>query len=201
MNRLIYFGVPICLALFAGCDAADLEGRDGREAVAAAPAVVDSVIPVAEALERFRADLAAAPDDFEGGHDSPEALVRAVLDRLAAGDTTGFEPLAVDRAEFAWLVYPESPMSKLPYELPPALMWFRLQQENRIGVLRMLRELGGREYGSFALRCPQEAVTEGANRVLGGCTVRLGEGEERRLFGALVERGGRWKVLSFANDF
>ena len=202
MMRSNRFIVLICLVLLGGCAAAEWAGRGGGAADpgGAAAAIVDSVVPVEEALDRFRVDLSAV-QGFEGGYDSPEALVREVLDRLAAEDTIAFEPLAVNRAEFAWLVYPESPMSRPPYELPPALTWFRLQQENRIGVLRMLRDLGGREFESFALRCPRAAVMEGENRLLSGCTVRAGEGEERRLFGTLVERDGRWKVLSFANDF
>lgn len=202
MKRTIE-GAVIVLGFLAGCGPTDLEGgsQSGQPAEIPATAVVDSALPIDVMLERFRADLPEETTAFEAGHESPEALVREMLDLLTTADTTGFERLAINRGEFAWLVYPASPMSRPPYELPPALMWFRAQQENRIGVLRMLRDLGDREYPSFALRCPAEPASEGDNRMLGGCTVRLGEDEERRLFGTLVERDGRWKVLSFANDF
>lgn len=202
MQRTI-IAAAVSLGLLAGCGPADLEGggQDGQPGEVSATAVVDSALPMDVMLERFRADLPEETTTLEGGHESPEALVREMLDLLARADTAGFERLAINRGEFAWLVYPASPMSKPPYELPPALMWFRAQQENRIGVLRMLRDLGEREYPSFVLRCPAEPASEGDNRMLGGCTVRLGDDEERRLFGTLVERDGRWKVLSFANDF
>lgn len=204
MNRTL-LGAIVALALLAGCGPTDLEGgsQAGQQTHPPVTTVVDSAFPVDVMLERFRADLPGETTALDGGFETPDALVREMLDLLAAADTAGFERLAINRGEFAWLVYPASPMSRPPYELPPALMWFRAQQENRIGVLRMLRELGEREYPFFALRCPAEPASEGDNRMLGGCTVLLDEdgNEERRLFGTLVERDGRWKVLSFANDF
>ena len=166
--------------------------------------VVDSVLPMPVMLERFRADIPVAPDSLRNGASSPEALVGEVLRRVEASDTLGLERLAVDRAEFAYLYYESSPLSRPPYELPPAVMWFRQQQENRIGALRLLRELGGRPLGPWVLVCEEAPVTQGENRVWSGCRVRVGPGEssrDLRLFGAILERDGRFKVLSFGNDY
>src|SRR5690606_37536675 len=90
-----------------------------------AAAVVDSIIPIPVALERFRADIDRLPTDLIGGTGSIEALTRRVVELLAASDTSGFEAIALDRAEFAYLYYEDSPLAQPPYELPPELTWFR----------------------------------------------------------------------------
>ena len=199
----------LALALWAvGCGSDRREGRGVEEAVAAAaapaPTVVDSVVPIGEALARFRADVGEVPTGHRGGADSPEALARETMRLLAAADTSAFAALTVDRAEFAWLYYESSPLAKPPYELPPALMWFQLQQGNRIGLFRLLRELGGRRLEYERLVCDRHPVVQGENRLWSGCRVRLavdGETRELRLFGAMLERGGRVKMLSYDNDF
>src|SRR5690606_30373018 len=165
--------------------------------------VVDSIVPIAVALERFREGL-EEPGRLRSGIRSRDALVERLLVVLAAADTAAFEELAVDRAEYAWLYYPESPISRPPYELPPALAWFRLQQGNRVGALRALRELGGRPLDHGGYRCAEEPAVEGRNRIWVGCAVEIGrDGEPAapiRLFGSILERDGRFAILSFAND-
>ena len=194
-------GPALLLSLFVlACTPDDRHTMPSAMASDAAPQVVDSIVPIPVALERFRADIPVAPDSLRNGASSPEALVGEVLSRVEASDTLGLERLAVDRAEFAYLYYESSPLSRPPYELPPAVMWFRQQQENRIGALRLLRELGGRPLGAWVLVCEEAPVAQGENRVWSGCRVRLGS-RELRLFGAILERDGRFKVLSYGNDF
>jgi hypothetical protein len=197
--------VTLCTA---GCGTERLEGRGVEEEVAmsAAPVapVVDSAVTVREALARFRADIHDVPTGLRGGGDSPEALTREVVRRLANADTSAFAGITVDRAEFAWLYYETSPLAKAPYELPPALMWFQLQQGNRTALFRLLRELGGRGLEYEGLVCDPDPLVQGENRLWSGCRARLavdGESRELRLFGAMLERGGRVKMLSYDNDF
>jgi hypothetical protein len=166
--------------------------------------VVDSVLPMDVALDRFRADL-AEPDRLRSGADSRDALVRSVVDALAASDTAAFEALAVNRAEWAWLYFPWSAVAKPPYELPAALAWFQAQERNRRGVLRALRDLGGHALNLRGYTCDPEPAREGANRIWTGCAVTLsrdgGDPVTLRLFGGLLERDGRFAVLSYSNDF
>ncbi len=53
-------------------------------------------------------------------------------------------------------------------------------------------------------RCEGEASRQGENRVYGPCLVRLRTGHadtsEGRVFGLVIERRGRWKFVSYAND-
>ncbi|MGE0441349.1 MAG: hypothetical protein AB7L66_20945 [Gemmatimonadales bacterium] len=185
-------------------------GRRGDAESAAAPAgdsaaagVVDSVFPMPVMLERFRAGL-TEPAALRGTAASVEVLARGVLAALAAGDTTAFEPLALNQAEFAWLYYPSTATAQPPYELPPGLAWFQLQEKSRRGVLRAFRELGGHRLEYRGHQCDAEPKTEGENRIWTGCRVSLvrdGQAVTLRLFGAVIERGGRFEIVSFDNDF
>jgi hypothetical protein len=53
-------------------------------------------------------------------------------------------------------------------------------------------------------RCDAEPTIQGENRIWGGCTATMREGGgapvTAKLFGAILERGGRFKILSYAND-
>lgn len=196
----------VALLASGACGGERLEGHPPADAVTdsvpVTPAqVVDSVLPADEALARFRADIRDIPAGLRGAAESPQALLAEILDLLATSDTAGFERIALDRAEFAYLYYPSSPLARAPYELPPELAWFRLRQENRIGVLRMLREMGGSRHPDAELVCPENPVMQSENRIWTGCRVRTADGEEVGLFGALLEREGLWKVISFANDY
>ena len=173
-------------------------------APAAAPSAgaVDSVLPMEVMLTRFRDGL-TEPAGLEHGAPTRDALVDRIVGALAAADTAAFAAIAVDRAEFAWLYFPTSPVAKPPFELPPGLAWFRVQEGNRKGVFRALREFGGRALELRGYRC-DEPRAEGENRIWAGCTVQLsrsGELVSIRLFESILERDGRFAVLSYANDF
>jgi hypothetical protein len=195
----------LTLAL-AACEAPSPDA--GTLAAAQPPArepatVVDSVIPMDEALRRFRVDL-TEPGAMTSGAATRDGLVQGVVDALVANDTTAFERLTLDRAEWAWLYYPTSTTALPPYELPPGLAWFQLQERNRRGVLRALRELGGHELDYRGYTCDPEPV-EGPNRLWSHCAVTLsrdgGDPVTLRIFGAILERDGRFAVLSYTNDF
>lgn len=193
----------LALALFLPLSAC---GRaDGQPGAAAPPPVVDSVLPMEEAMRRFRADLPAAPAALDGGLASRDAVVDAVVRSLARGDTAAFERLAITRAEFAYLYYPATPMARPPYDLPPALAWFQLRETSRKGLSRALRRFGGRPWTLERYRCEEAPAVQGENRLWGDCTVTLGSVDGSapvvtRLFGAILERDGRYKVLSYEND-
>lgn len=178
----------------------------GRTNTVAAPrtGVVDSVLPMPVMLARFREGL-PRPNALRSGVDSRDALVERVVVALQRSDTMAFEKLGVNRAEFAWLYFPTSINAFPPYELPPALAWFQLQEANRKGVLRALRELGGRALDYRGYTCADEPKVEDRNRLWTGCTVTLavdgGPPTPIKLFSAVLERDARFAVLSYANDF
>jgi hypothetical protein len=164
---------------------------------------VDSVLPVAEALQRFRADLPDEPATLGDASDSQRALVQRLVDVVERGDTLAIATLVLTRAEFAYLYYPGSPLAAPPYELAPALMWFQLQENNRDAALALLGKLGGARLGYAGHQCSR-SEHQGTNIVWSDCYVALRQpdGAERRerLFGAIIERDGRHKFVSLRNE-
>jgi hypothetical protein len=165
-------------------------------------AYVDSALSVDEALRRFRADLGTAPAALSPAFRSREALVRALVRVIERSDTIGFVPLVLTRAEFAFMYYPANPLSRPPYALPPALMWFRLQESNRRAAFALMRSRGG-SVGYVGHECAH-SERQGANTIWSGCEVRrrTADGAERgeRLFGTIIERDGRYKFVGLSND-
>jgi hypothetical protein len=89
--------------------------------------------------------------------------------------------------------------------MQPEVMWMLHAQESEKGITRVMRRLGGGQarFGGYA--CEAAPQAEGPNRYWHACTVETiapdGEKATLKLFGSLVERGGRWKIVSYANDF
>lgn len=168
-----------------------------------AVAYVDSVLPGDEALRRFRADLGAPPAAFAPAFRSREALVRKLVDVVERADTLALVPLVLSRAEFAYLYYPTNPLSRPPYALPPALMWFRLQESNRGAAFALMRARGGRPLGYLGHEC-LHSERQGANTIWSDCELlrRLPEGGERkeRLFGSIIQRDGLYKFVGLKNE-
>jgi hypothetical protein len=168
--------------------------------------VVDSILPVAEELRRFRASIGGdSAVRLTGGSTSREALVRRFVQALAANDTTDLQAMAVRSREFADLYYPESPYTHAPYRESPALAWSLIQNPSTSGLTRLVRRLGGKPIRYVGHRCDPATVREGRNVRYTGCLIRLvderGDTVTKRYFGSILERDGRYKFLSYTNQF
>jgi hypothetical protein len=184
------------LAALAGCG----EGGPRTVGEARAEQVVDSAIPIAEALRRFQRDL-PEPRGLTGGESSREELVRAFVSAVERRDTAALRGMVLRKDEFAWIYYPASHLSKPPYELPPDLVWFQMQGLSEKGARLLLDDLGGRPLGYLDHRCTPRQ--EGDHRIHGYCELRrlsaAGDTLRERLFGLIIEREGRYKFVSYAN--
>ena len=167
--------------------------------------VVDSLRTLEEDLRRLRADIPRAPRALSGGATTREALVREFVGALSRSDSAALAHMALTRAEYAYLVYPSSPYTRPPYKQSPEIAWLLLRAEHDKGLVRLLRRVGGQPVEYLGHRCDPTPVREGDNRLWRRCRVRVRIGDDtardRRLFGVIVERGGRFKVASFATDF
>lgn len=180
----------------------DTEARARRDSInRTTPGyIVDSLLPISEHLSRFRVGLADV-DAFSDGLSSAGALVRAIVAGVERADTAALLRLAITRAEFAWLVYPASPYTRPPLRQAPEIVWYLQSGASYQGLNRLLDRLGNTSLGFEGYSCA-EPVSQGANTLLPGCVVMDRDVPRgRRLFGTLVERDGRWKVLSYANDY
>ncbi|MCU0648967.1 MAG: hypothetical protein MUF00_13285 [Gemmatimonadaceae bacterium] len=166
--------------------------------------VIDSALPIAEHLRRFRATLSERPDTLRHAAASVDQLVRRWIAAMAARDTTTLRALVIDRAEFAQLIYEQMRIAQPPYEMAPALLWFQISERSELGIRKSLEQLGGRPVTLRSLRCPTPVDTQGMLRMHDGCLLRLRVAgdtlPEMRYFGSIVERYGRHKFVGYSND-
>ena len=189
-----------CLALLAAVAAGSACTPSDPRARTATPA--DTLHSPAEDLRRFRAPLVRV-DELAPRFASKEDVARAFVAAVAANDVTLLAQTLMTRAEFAWLYYPESPVSQPPYGLPAGLAWFELEGNSLAGVRRALSTYAG-SVAFRELTCDRPPVMQGANRLWNGCTVLLtledGSRTSSRMFATIVERDGHFKIASAAND-
>jgi hypothetical protein len=189
------------------------ESRDARRTEtrlhtepAAAPAavgVVDSVFPIEEEMRRFREGLPEVTA-LSAGAGSRDELVDRFLTAIERADTAALRPLLLTRSEFAYLYYPHTMYTRDPYELSPALLWFQLQNATGDSLTQIFRVLAGKPLHWTGYHCENEPKLEGPNRVWSECSVTLdppdGDPVQVRLFGSVLERGGVFKLVSYAAE-
>lgn len=164
--------------------------------------IVDSILPVEEEIRRFQATIPRRPTAFRGGESSKAALVASFVHALEQRDTTALASLLVDRAEFGYLIYPTSPNTRPPYRQAPDLVWLSRAAATDKGFTRLMSRFGGKPLDYVGFSCPDSAERQGSNTLWSGCVVARREGGDttrRRMFGAIVARGGRFKLLSLSN--
>jgi hypothetical protein len=174
----------------------------GADSAAAVPQHVDSAVSRDVALAQFRAPLGAEVTELDSEVRSRDALVDRYVSLLARRDTVGLAKLALSKSEFAWLYYPTNPISLPPYDLSPGLMWFQLEGNSRKGLLHALEERGGIDLKVVGYRC-ERTTTEGENQIHERCALRRvqapGDTIAEILFGGIIERHGRFKLIGHTN--
>jgi hypothetical protein len=196
MTRL----VPVLLFVLLACD------RSASPPIAQEQqqGVVDSIFPTEEEIRRFKARVGGPfPTELENAASSRNDLARQFMDALEKGDATKLRKLVIEAREFISLYYPHSQFTRPPYKQSPALMWFLMSQNSEKGISRVLDRFAGRPTGYRALECKSEPIVQELNRIW-DCQVRWtpnpGKPDPIKVFGAILEREGRFKFLSYAND-
>jgi hypothetical protein len=189
-----------------GCDrpAEAHPAPDGEKVEDGTAMIVDSILPSGVALQRFQSELVPVRG-LSSGVRSRDELVTRFVRAVESADTATLETLVVTKAEYAFLYFPTSTYSRKPYELPPEIAWLLSEQNSLKGLTRLTRRLGGKRLSYRSYEC-SDTVNEGENRFWRTCQVSYidpmsGQPVNRRLFGAIMEHAGRFKFLSYANDF
>lgn len=167
--------------------------------------VIDSIRPMAEELRLFQDSAGAEPDSLRNSAPTREALVARFMDALSARDSAALAGLHLDRAEFAYFYFPASRFSAPPYELPPGLVWRQMTAESNKGIGVALRLLGGDDIEYRGHECRDAPAPHGTGQTWGGCRVAwrvttTGDTATAILFGSILERGGRFKFVSYTNE-
>ena len=152
------------------------------------------------ALSAISCSSAALPN----AHESPEALSRAVLGAIEAGDTDALRSLALNKEEFTEHVWPELPAARPGRNLSPSFVWGDLSQKSNIMLRGTLSAHGGKEYTLVRILFLGETTQYDSYRVHreSELTVKAADGIEKqlRVFGSVLEKGGRYKVFSYVID-
>jgi hypothetical protein len=164
---------------------------------------VDSIFPMPELLRRFRSGLEPV-SSLANGAPSLDELVASFIAAVERSDTAELARLTLTRAEYAFAYFSHSAYMHEPYELPPEIAWMLGTAASEKGVGRVMRLLGGQRLEYRGYRCERESA-EGPNRFWRDCLADYLHPREgrvsRRLFGTIIEHRGRYKFLTYANDF
>jgi hypothetical protein len=135
--------------------------------------------------------------------ESPEALARAVLAAIEHRDRDALLRLALNRQEFTDYVWPELPAARPERNLSAGYVWGDLNQKSNLTLQKTLAAHGGRKYELVSVKylgktTPYDSYLVHRETEL---TIRDAEGERQlRLFGSVIEKGGRFKVFSYVVD-
>jgi len=168
--------------------------------------VIDSVLPVGEEMRRFRNAIGGvSATRLENASPSREELIQRFVRDLANRDSLDLKAAALSAREFIDLVYPSSPNTHPPYRQSPGFVWMQINGQGASGLTRVLQRRGGQSLSYIGHSCQPKPDTQGTNKLWLGCMIRLvslsGDTTVDRLFGSIIERDGRFKFVSFANQF
>lgn len=167
--------------------------------------IVDSIFPVEEEIRRFKAARnGLVATELDHASTSRDAVVQRYLTAVQKRDTADLRAMTLNAAEFIDLYYPTSMYSHAPYKQSPEIVWLMMQQNSDGGLRRVLDRFGGQTTHLQSYACEPEPRTEGQNRFWDECSLRFtAESKAQQsavLFGPIIERGGRFKILSFSNS-
>lgn len=146
-----------------------------------------------------------APPALDGGLDSPEAVAAAVVAALEARDRSALEELVVDEREFRQLVWPRQPAARPERNIPWEYAWRSLSARSRQQLRgRLVEWVRGTRPAVVSVAFTGETTDYGTYRVHRRSAVTLRDAAGRlttvRVFGSLIEQGGRYKVFSYVVD-
>ncbi len=168
--------------------------------------IVDSILPLDEEMRRFSESIGGAHvTALRHGSQSRDQVVSRFVKALAANDSTELHDMVLSAREFADLVFPSSPYTHPPYRESPARIWMLINEPSESGLTRLLRRLGGKPLDYIDHRCDAKPDRQGPNTIWTGCTLRIRETDgsisTHRYFGSIIERDGRYKIVSYRNEF
>jgi hypothetical protein len=168
--------------------------------------VVDSARPIREEIRRFAARIGGdSVRSFAHASPSVESLIRRVVRGVAKADSVDLAGAAITPREFIDLVYPSSPYTRPPYEQPPDLVWMQIANPSAAGYRRLLARRGGQAFSYVGHSCAPKREHQGPNTLFLDCSITVRDPShaeiKQRWFGSIIERDGRFKILSYRNQF
>jgi hypothetical protein len=146
----------------------------------------------------------AAAARLEDTFPTRESAAQAVLDAIWMRDSERLLRLAVTESEFQAVVWPRLPASRPEMGMPLSYLWSDMAGRNRAGVAEALQVHGRERLTLKAIDFAGPPTDYGAFRIHPKTSMTVSDERGRRatvrLFGSMIESGGRWKVYSFVVD-
>src|SRR5262245_27048818 len=166
--------------------------------------IVDSIFPVEEEIRRFKAARnGVSATELKNASNSRDELVARFLRAVEHRDSADFRAMTIDAGEFIDLYYPTSMYSHPPYKQSPEIVWLLHQQNSEKGLRAVLNRWGGHPPHFKSYTCKAEPRIEGANKFWDECMITWAPGTATqgtdKLFSTILERDGRFKILSYSN--
>lgn len=157
-------------------------------------------------MRRFRVGLDSVSSLDSASTTSRDRLIRRFVRAVADRDSLALRAMRLSRAEFAYLYFPSTQYVRAPYVTAPDVIWQLMEARGESGMKRLVTRVGGGGLQLVDYSCEQRPKEEGRNRLFEQCRIRYRRTpsdtvEQRKLFGSIIERDGRYKFVSYANDF
>jgi len=165
--------------------------------------VLSVVLPLALMVIGAGCARPPAAIPLEPAYTSKDAVVEAFLAGLKARDRAAVARLALTETEFRKHVWPALPASDPAVGMPLEYLWKDMAQKNEGFASQLMAEHGGRDYRLVVVTFSGVTTDYGAFKVHRKTTLDLtgpGGPITLRLFGSMIESGGRWKIYSFVVD-
>jgi hypothetical protein len=138
-------------------------------------------------------------DELRGGAPSVEALARAVVQALAAGDTAALEALRTTEHEHTTVLWPRFPAARSG---DPALGWDNVQMRNAGARAEWIGAFGDRRLRYDGVECTGKVEEYGGFQILRGCSVTVTNVDAQRAwtvrpFDRVVRMGAVHKVIRY----
>jgi hypothetical protein len=135
---------------------------------------------------------------------SPEALAVAVLNAIHHRDTDRLRQLALNEEEFRDVVWPELPAARPERNVPFGYAWTDLRSKSEAALAGTLQRHGETPLEFVGIRFTG-GMTQYRTYVVRRDAALLvrdpaGHEEEIRVFGAMFEQNGQFKVFSYVID-
>lgn len=140
-------------------------------------------------------------DEWHGSFNSPAHIGQVCVDALNRGDTDVLHRLRVNRDEYLSWIWPEFPAARPPRNFPGDFAWSNLNKQSVLGLGKWLQVYGGKNLTFVDMRFEKPTEKYNGFTLLRGSVLTVrnvnGNNLELRILGSVVEKAGRYKLLSF----
>ena len=136
-----------------------------------------------------------------GSFNSLDYIGQVCVDALNRGDADALHRLRVNRDEYLSWIWHEFPAAHPPNNFPGDFAWSNLHKQSVLGLGKSLRTYGGKDLTFVDIRFEKPTEKYNGFSLLRGSVLTVqnanGKNLELRILGSVVNKAGRYKLLSF----